>query len=289
MSPEIRLRSTVATLAAAALFSGTAFAQMQMPAPAAAPAAGSAEPAKPEPDWNFSANIGLFSQYVFRGISQTNEKPAVQGGFDLSHKSGFYVGTWGSNISWISDSTAGAPSGSTASAPMEWDFYGGYRGSLPADFGYDLGVMYYWYPGSYPPNWTTDDTTELYAALSWKFLSLKYSYSVNNQIFGVPDSRGSQYLDLTASYDIVDKINDTFGKVTVFGHYGYQWFKGTPNGFDNSNLNYGDWKVGASVDVLGVTVGLYGTGTNANSMYYTNPYGKNISENQIVGYVQKTF
>ena len=54
------------------------------------------------PDWTFTGNVGLFSQYVFRGISQTNEKPALQGGFDLGHKSGFYVGTWASNISWLS-------------------------------------------------------------------------------------------------------------------------------------------------------------------------------------------
>src|SRR6266498_1225542 len=85
-----------------------------------------------------TGNVGLFSQYVFRGITQTNEKPAVQGGFDLGHKSGFYVGTWASNISWISDYTPGV------SASLEWDFYGGYKGSLPADFGYDLGVLYYY-------------------------------------------------------------------------------------------------------------------------------------------------
>jgi uncharacterized protein (TIGR02001 family) len=227
---------------------------------------------------------------VFRGISQTNEKPAVQGGFDLGHKSGFYAGTWASNISWISDGTSGAPPGQTASASMEWDFYGGFKGELPADFGYDLGVLYYWYPGSYPPGYVTPDTTELYAGLNWKsILSLKYSWSANNQTFGIPESRGSSYLDFSATYDVIEKVNDVMGKVTVFGHYGYQWYKGNNNGFDNSNLNYGDWKVGVSTELWGVTVGIYGTGTNANSQYYTNPYGKNLSDNQFVGYVQKTF
>ena len=247
-----RLPSTLAACAMAALASAAALAQTA--SPAAAPAAA---PAKPEPDWTFSGNVGLYSQYVFRGISQTNEKPAVQGGFDVGHKSGFYVGTWASNISWIADGTVGLPPNRTASASMEWDMYGGYKGELPADFGYDLGVLYYYYPGSYPANYTTPNTTELYAALTWKFLSFKYSYSANNQTFGLPDSRGSQYLDLTASYDVIEKVNDVIGKVTVFGHLGKQYFK------NNGTFDYGDWKIGASTEIYGVTFGLYGTGTNA--------------------------
>src|SRR5436190_15595448 len=183
------LRSSLAAAALAAAFAGSALAQTPPPA-AAAPA--------PEPDWSFTGNVGLYSQYVFRGISQTNEKPAIQGGFDLGHKSGFYVGTWASNISWLSDGTSGNPPGTTASASLEWDFYGGYKGTLPADFGYDVGALYYYYPGTYPPGYTLPDTTELYAALTWKFLSLKYSGSVNNKTFGIPNSRGSGYLDFTA-------------------------------------------------------------------------------------------
>ena len=58
------------------------------------------EPASPH---TLTGNVGLFSQYVFRGLSQTNEKPALQGGLDYSHASGFYAGVWGSNVSWISD------------------------------------------------------------------------------------------------------------------------------------------------------------------------------------------
>jgi uncharacterized protein (TIGR02001 family) len=283
MSCQFRLRATLVTLAVAALSPGVAFAQAT-PAPAAGPAA-AAEPAKPEPDWTFTGNIGLYSQYVFRGLTQTNGDPAVQGGFDLGHKSGFYLGTWASNVSWISDFAPGT------SASMEWDWYAGYKGSLPADFGYDLGVLYYWYPGTYPyPDQVKPNTTELYAALTWRFLSLKYSYSVNNKTFGIPDSRGSSYLDLTASYDVVEKVNDAIGKVTLFGHLGHQWYTGNTNGASNDILNYGDWKVGASTEIYGVTVGIYGTGTNAEDAPYTPvSTGKNISKGQFVGYIQKTF
>jgi len=286
-----RARTIPAALAVTLLFASSALAQTT-PAPVAAPAAAGA-PAAPEPDWTGTANVGLFSQYVFRGISQTNQKPAVQGGFDVAHKSGFYAGTWASNISWISDGTSGQPQGNTASASVEWDFYGGYKGSLPADFGYDLGVLYYWYPGSYPPAYVLPNTTELYAALTWKFLSLKYSYSANNKTFGIPDSRGSDYIDLTANYDVIEKVNDVIGKVTLTAHVGHQRYKGQTHGLDvthsNGDLSYTDWKVGASTEIYGVTVGIYGTGTNADDALYTNPYGRNLSKNQFVGYVQKTF
>jgi uncharacterized protein (TIGR02001 family) len=279
----IRPKPMLVALAVAAAFSTAATAQTT---PAAAPAATPA----PTPEFTFTGNVGLYSQYVFRGLTQTNQKPAVQGGFDLGHASGFYVGTWASNQSWVADYTQ------AVSSSMEWDFYGGFKGGLPADFGYDLGVLYYWYPGNYdnaPSGYVKPDTTELYAALTWKFLSLKYSYSVNNKTFGVPDSRGSSYLDFTASYDIIEKVSDAIGKVTIFGHYGYQWYSGNSNGYlgvgDNDAYNYGDWKVGASTEIYGLTVGIYGTGTNADKQYYTNVFGKDISKNQFVAYVQKTF
>ncbi len=271
MNQKLRLRTTVAAVALAGLFAGSALAQT--PAPAAAPAP--AAPA-PEPDWTFTGNLGLFSQYVFRGISQTNEKPAIQGGFDLGHKSGFYVGTWASNISWLSD---GNPD---VSASMEWDFYGGYKWSLPAEFTLALGALYYWYPGTYPSGCTKPNTTELYAALTWKWITGKYSYAVSNT-FGFPDSRGSDYWELNASYDIVDKVNDAIGKVTVFGHLGKQKFKNA--GF----YDYGDWKVGISTEVYGLTVGVFGTGTDAEPAAYPNRFGKDTSDTQFVGYIQKTF
>lgn len=279
MARPSRIPSTLAALTAATMLSSAALAQTTPPAPAAPAAA----PAAPEPDWTFTGNLGLYSQYVFRGVSQTNEKPAVQGGFDLGHKSGFYAGTWGSNISWITDATP------AASASMEWDVYGGYKGSLPADFGYDLGVLYYWYPGSYPSAYVLPNTTELYAALTWKWASLKYSYSVNNKTFGFPDSRGSSYLDLTANYDVVEKVSDAIGKVTLTGHVGHQWYTGSTSGYSNSNYEYTDWKLGASTEVYGLTVGVFYTDTNANNALYTNPFGRKIADSQVVGFIQKTF
>lgn len=239
-------------------------------------AAAQAPAAAPEPDWTFTGNVGLYSQYVFRGVSQTNEKPALQGGFDLGHKSGFYAGTWASNISWISDAEP------RASASLEWDLYGGYKGSLPNDFGYDVGVLYYYYPGSYPAHYVKPNTFEVYGALSWKFVSLKYSYSTGDT-FGFADSRGSDYIDLTANYDIVVKVSDAIGKVTVTGHVGRQRFK------HSGAYDYTDWKAGISTEVWGVTVGMFVSDTNAAKALYTNSFGKKIADTQVVGFVQKTF
>lgn len=101
----------------------------------AAPAA----PASP-----FTGNFTIASEYLYRGIAQTRGKPALQGGFDYAHPSGFYIGTWGSNISWINDAVAGA------SASLELDIYGGYKGTA-GPLGYDVGVLTYNYPGTGKP------------------------------------------------------------------------------------------------------------------------------------------
>ena len=127
--------SFVSTLAFAALVPTAGLAQT------------TAAPAPPAPDYTLTANVGLFSEYIFRGISQTAGKPAVQGGFDWGHSSGFYLGTWASNISWLEDF------GAYTRSSLEWDFYGGYKGNFPGsdDWTYDLGTIYYYYPGTRNP------------------------------------------------------------------------------------------------------------------------------------------
>ena len=109
-------------LAAAALFllSGPAWASDEPPAETAA--------------LELSANVALASDYRFRGISLSNRNPAIQGGVDLSHESGFFVGTWASSIA------------DTAGAHVEVDLYGGYAGAA-GPVQYTATVLYYAYPG----------------------------------------------------------------------------------------------------------------------------------------------
>ncbi|WP_345781822.1 TorF family putative porin [Rhodanobacter sp. AS-Z3] len=145
------------------------------------------------PTSGWVGNAGAVSDYLFRGLSQTNRKPAVQAGIEFDHARGWHVGGWGSTVSWLSDaSTSAAPT----SSRVELDVYGGYRGSFATERSYDLGAYRYQYPGSYPTGFTLPNTSEIYAALAWKSLSLKYSYALTH-LFGYADSEHSGYLDLT--------------------------------------------------------------------------------------------
>ena len=257
----------IAGLAAMTLIASAAQGQT-----AAAPA-----DAKPPEPFTITGNFGIYSQYIFRGLTQTDRKPAFQGGFDLAHSTGFYVGTWGSNVSWPHD--AGLVDHGTS---LEWDFYGGYKYAINDAWGLDAGVLYYWYPGSYLEGVTKPNTTELYVAGSWKWASLKYSHAVSNT-FGIPDSHNSWYLDLSANYPITDAL-------TLNAHVGRQEYKGSTNGINNGDiLDYTDWKLGVTWALAGGwNLGAYYTDTNAKDAGYTLA-GRNIGKATGTVFVQKTF
>ncbi|MGD9941811.1 MAG: TorF family putative porin [Burkholderiaceae bacterium] len=239
-------------------------------------AAQSAPAASPH---TFSGNLSLVSEYRYRGINQTNGKPAVQGGFDYSHASGFYAGTWWTNVSWLSD--AGA------SNSVETDWYAGFKGSA-GDFGYDIGVLHYYYPGRYPSGFTSPNTTELYVAGTWKMLTLKYSHSVSN-LFGVVDSKGAGYIDLSGNFEL--------GSGFVLGaHVGHQIIpSGSVDGIQvrsRRDCSYTDWKLGVSKEIVGLTVGLAYIDTDAKGgegQCYRNAYNKDLGKGTVVLSVSKTF
>ena len=192
MQASALFRNSALSLACSTLFAASAVAQT--PAPAATP------------EHTFTANVGLFSEYIFRGISQTGGRPAVQGGFDYAHASGFYLGTWASNISWLEDF------GLYNRSSLEWDFYGGYKQNFPgawSDFFYDVGFYGYVYPGRKNPGVFSVDTWELYGALGWKWVSVKASYSLTDYFGARPDASqrktdGSWYIDASATYPFGD-------------------------------------------------------------------------------------
>ena len=124
------MRKSLLSLAVLSALTMPAISMAEDAAPAAAPAA---EPASPH---TVAYNLGLYSQYIFRGLTQTDNKPAIQGGVDYSHASGLYVGTWASNISWLED--GGLYDGSS----LELDIYGGYRNAIgDTGIGYDVGLL----------------------------------------------------------------------------------------------------------------------------------------------------
>lgn len=269
------------------LLASAVSAVFSLPVTALAQTAPAAEPASPH---TLTGNFGLYSQYIFRGLTQTNRNPAVQGGFDYSHASGFYAGTWLSNISWLTDSSTVT---GYSSAPLEWDFYGGYRGTFgKSDFGYDVGLLQYYYPGTHSttlaPGTVKAETLEAYGLVSWKWLSAKYSYGLDNKTFGVPNSRGTWYLDLSANYPLTEKLS-------LQAHYGKQKYNGTTAGVSNdSAATYEDYKLGLSYALpKDFSVGGYYTSTTMTAMqkaFYTNVSdNRNVGKDTFTVFVSKTF
>jgi uncharacterized protein (TIGR02001 family) len=182
-------------------------------APAAAPASA------------VTANVTVATQYVSRGFRQTWGKPALQGGLDYAHPSGFSLGTW---LSTVSDRFA-------ENATLEWDVYGGYGGAV-GDIGYSGMLYYYKYPGAeYRATATKYDYGELALGLTYRFLYAKYYYTVTRDFFGITGARGTGYLDAGANVDLGSGF-------TLILHAG----DGRVAGAGNDIWNWRDVKVGAS-------------------------------------------
>lgn len=205
----------------------------------------------PAAAWPVTANVTLASQYVSRGFRQTWGEPALQGGFDYVHPSGFLAGVWLSNVSnrYIENGS------------IEWDLYGGYSGAA-GDVGYSGIVFYYKYPGAaYAATNTKYDFGELSLGLTYKFLYVKYNYTFTKDMFGITDARGSGYLDLGANYDMGSGY-------TLNLHYGIGRVA-SKAATDNSIFNWKDYKVGVSKAFEGgwTLAGFYTKATGATNVY----------------------
>jgi uncharacterized protein (TIGR02001 family) len=246
------------TLALAGLL-GMNMASAQM-APAAAAKA-------PAPDYTVSYNIGAVSDYRFRGISQTSKGAAVQGGADVAFKNGAYLGAWASNVRWVR-SYNGASKGN-----LEVDLYGGYKGEIAKDVGFDVGAIAYMYPGNNSGAAGTlgfgsvdnADTKEIYGAVTSGIFTAKYSRSMGT-FLGFKNSSGSSYIDLSAAVDLGDGF-------TLTPHVGYQKIAGTTPGASASNhalFGYTDYALTLAKDMgAGLTLTAAATSTNAKSVNYT--------------------
>lgn len=258
----------------AALFASASLAQAQTATPAPAP--GAAPTAAPAPASPFSFNVGVVSDYRFRGISQTRLKPALQGGVDFAHDSGFYLGTWLSTIRILRDIPGGRGS-------VEWDIYGGYKGKINDTFSYDLGVLRYQYPSENFP--TTVNTTELYGAVSFWLATVKYSHSIGRETFGVANSRGTGYLEAAATFDLGNGF-------ALTPHIGYQRYRGSNAGVSNDNFaSYVDYSLLLVKDMgngFSLSGGVYGTDTK-DPFYASGANGKNLGRSGVVVGAKYTF
>ncbi|HLD14712.1 MAG TPA: TorF family putative porin [Burkholderiales bacterium] len=215
----------------------------------------------------FTTNAAFASDYIFRGLTQTFGKPAVQAGMDYSHAGGLYAGIWGSNIS----------SHQYAGGSMEFDYYFGYNGKLVGDWGWTAGFYGYKYPGATYNDTTSPvaesyDTEEVNVGVSWKWVSLKLSntlsdfFGANTKTGYTSGSKNSTYLDLTANVPLPNDF-------TLLLHVGDQDVKtslSTALASGATNPDYTDYKIGISKAFKdGWTMGLAYTKAS-NTGYYNN-------------------
>ena len=215
-----------------------------------------------------SFNVGVVTDYRYRGISQSRLKPALQGGADYSNPNGLYLGTWLSTISWVKDAgklvTPNVDSGST---PAEWDLYGGYKGEITKEVTYDVGGLYYLYVNNKTrnvpasggaPAGANANTFELYGALTFGPVTAKYSHSLTDT-FGYGKSKNSGYLDLSALFDLGSSFS-------LAPHIGHQEIKGSVG------YSYTDYSLTLGKDMGGgISLSAALIGTDANKTLYVTP------------------
>jgi uncharacterized protein (TIGR02001 family) len=289
----------------------------QSPAPQPAPAAPPPPPAILGFALTGSATLG--SQYIFRGLTQTDGKPTVQAEMDLVHPSGFYLSTSLSNISWFTDQNAGVASARTGlgspaavgapylpgkvnSAGVELDLFGGYKWGFAKDWTLDVGLYRYLYPGTYDNlgAYRNPATTEAYLGLSYAWASLKYSQVISANTFGVNNSGGTSYADLTLAIP----LGDSGWTVLAHGGRTTYWTKANPGYFfngsyvtgDNSLFSYSDFKLGIAKELKGYTFTLAGTHADTKSRaadddvtVYENSMGRNIGKGRLTLTIAKAF
>jgi len=204
-----------------------------------------------------SGNVALVSDYVFRGISQTDNQMALQGGFDYEHDSGLYVGTWASNVDSTFFNSDNPNSGKDPQ--IELDLYAGYSNEFGNGIGYDLGYLRYEYPG-----YGDADTNEVYASLSYSGFSASVNYS--DELAFLPSDQSAWYLK--GAYE----TTLPWYEIGFSAHLGYSF----GDAFDVSDSDrlsgdsgyydsYTDWSIGLSKSVYGVDLGLTYTDLDLDS------------------------
>ena len=220
--------------------------------------------AQAAPAASVSYNVGLVTDYRYRGISQSRLDPALQGGADYSNPNGVYLGTWLSTIKWTKDAGGGGD--------IEWDLYGGYKGEIAKDIGFDIGGLYYFYPSNKlgkVAGLANANTFEIYGALTFGPVTAKYSHALTNTFANI-DSKNSGYLDLSASFDLGNGFS-------LAPHIGRQEIKGT------TVASYTDYSLTLGKDMGGgFSLSAALVGTDASKTFYVTPAGRFTGRNALV-------
>ena len=211
-----------------------------------------------------SANVALVNDYRFRGISQSNKNPALQGGFDYAAESGFYIGTWGSTVDFDSSTDF--------NGSLELDVYAGWGWDIGENSNIDVGYIYYAYPGD--DNGADGDYQEFYINYSWRDLSVGAAYS--DDYYG----SSGKFWYFQGNYDWNFAEN-----LTLSLHAGYNDFQ--DDIFLSSDKgNYWDYSVGVTWSVIGVDLGVAWVGTNLDK---EDVFGTDWGDDTAVFTLSKSF
>ncbi|MDH5764391.1 MAG: TorF family putative porin [Gammaproteobacteria bacterium] len=171
-----------------------------------------------------TGNIGVSNNYIWRGVTQTDDEAAVSGGIDYSHKSGLYIGTWFSNM--------GDGAGGAGYARYEQDLYAGFAGKS-GEFGYDAGLIMYRYPVD-----NSIDFTELYGKIKVKNFGFGMAFTIDSDAGGLDSDF---YMHASAAFEIKKNLMAE----ALFGNYQ----------FDNPlTEDYMHFKLGLVKDDLGFAI-----------------------------------
>jgi len=186
-----------------------------------------------------SANVALVSDYRFRGISQSDEDIAIQGGFDVAFDNGIYIGTWGSSVDFDDDGSLGS---------LELDYYIGWSGDITENTSIDVGYLYYDYPGDDSDG--EGDYQEIYASFSWMDLTLGFAYS--DDYYFETDTFFYYY----AQYSFALAEN-----VSLDLHVGYNDLEKDGGFLATDEDSYTDYSIGVTWSVAGIDLGAAYVGT----------------------------
>ncbi|HYP85170.1 MAG TPA: TorF family putative porin [Variovorax sp.] len=257
------------------VLAGTALVAAVSLAPQIAAAQAAAAP-EPSP---LTANVTLTSLYKFRGQDQdvlgsngnfktSSVKPALQGGFDYAHSSGFYVGNWNSSVGWLDGNS------------IESDLYGGFK-FQGGPIAWDVGVLGYIYPGA-----TAGNTVEIYGSGTYDTgvagaFTAKYSHTVSDDYFNYAGNDGGSGLKGTnTGYFNLAWAMTVAGNVTLKAAVGYTHLSSDIRGLGYPSFY--DYSVGAAYDFGGgLSLGAMVQGASDTGAYeVTGADGRTVSPNK---------
>jgi uncharacterized protein (TIGR02001 family) len=215
-----------------------------------------------------TTNLGATSDYRYRGISQTQNAPAIQGGIDYTNKNGFYAGNWNSSVSSLVY---------TNGAGIETDLYAGYKKEIKG-VTFDVGSYNYFYPRASVGK-TNYDTREVYVGAAKGPVSIKVSQSLGDY-FAASNSRGSRYYQADVAYPIAGT------KASILAH------AGRTDVANQTILDSNDYNAGVGYNLAGFDLAArYYTNSNKTAAFQTaNTVGnQKLYRNALVLSVSKTF